>query len=181
MTKRKVDPLYRVWGAMKERCENQNNRGYRRYGGRGIKVCERWRSSFENFMMDMGPRPEGQRYTVERVDTNGDYEPSNCRWATYKEQARNKRDNRLITFNGQTKCAAEWEEELGLRRGAVLRRLDQHGWSVEKAITTPRRGPAPEHIRKARQAEHQRKYQATDEYRKRRREYMREWNSRKHG
>jgi hypothetical protein len=86
-------PTYRSWQAMKERCFNEKSIGYKRYGGKGITVCERWKNSFENFLADMGERPEGK--TIDRIDHTGNYEPSNCKWSTRKEQARNTYDTIL--------------------------------------------------------------------------------------
>lgn len=83
---------YRTWFSMKERCYKSNNAGYYKYGGRGIRVCRRWIESFENFYADMGPKPKG--LTLERIDSDGDYEPSNCKWATYKEQNLNRRSRK---------------------------------------------------------------------------------------
>lgn len=122
---------YRIWQLMKERCHNPANPAYPRYGGRGIAVCQRWRESFENFYADMGPRP-GKRQ-LDRINNNQGYSPENCRWATTKEQQSNRRDNRLITFNGQTKTMAEWGDDLGISRATMYRRLQR--WPVERALT----------------------------------------------
>ena len=134
-------PEYSPWQSMIQRCVNANNIGYANYGGRGIRVCDRWRKpdgqGFLNFLNDMGPRPSS-RHTIERNHMNLDYCPENCRWATYKEQARNKRNNTTVTYNGKSQCIAAWTEELGLKRTTISARL-KSGWSVEKALTTPLR------------------------------------------
>ncbi len=125
---------YYSWGNMKARCLNPSHKFYESYGGRGIKVCERW-MTFANFLEDMGTRPTGT--TLDRKDNDGDYEPANCRWATPKQQARNTRSSRLFTLDGETLCATEWEERLGLGHNGVLNRIDKLGWSLRKALTTP--------------------------------------------
>lgn len=125
---------YLAWLSMRWRCTNRNRRDYVRYGGRGIKVCDRW-SHFANFMADMGLRPEGMQ--LDRVNNDGNYEPSNCRWATPKQQARNRSNNNPITFNGETKTRAEWCEQLGLTKHAIRHRL-RKGWCIEEAVTTPK-------------------------------------------
>jgi hypothetical protein len=127
--------LYRIWCAMITRTTNPNFDRYADYGGRGITVCPEWRESFEAFVRDMGPS-YADHLTIDRVDVDGNYEPGNCRWATYKEQARNTRRNRYLTFRGRTKAVAEWAEVLGLKPQAVIDRLDDSGWSVERALTT---------------------------------------------
>lgn len=113
-------PEYRLWTDIQTRCHNQNSTAFKNYGGRGIVVCERWRSSFENFLADMGKRPPG--LTIERDDVNGNYEPGNCRWATRAEQANNKRNNVNLTIGGVTKTVAEWAAESGLSYDAIWQR-----------------------------------------------------------
>lgn len=126
---------YSSWERMKNRCSNPNHVSYHRYGGRGIKVCERWKK-FEHFLEDMGERP-GRAYSIERRDTDGDYTPDNCFWLVTKHQARNRVDNRLLSFNGRILCVAEWAERIGIPQARLLARL-RLGWSVEKALTTPK-------------------------------------------
>lgn len=124
-------PTYRSWNCMLQRCLNPKNKRWSRYGGRGITVCDRW-LVFNNFFDDMGQRPSGM--TLERNDNNGNYEPSNCRWATPKEQQNNTRRNRLITFRGKTLNISQWSTELDLPRSRINTRLER-GWPVEKAFS----------------------------------------------
>lgn len=119
---------------MKERCNNKNNIGYELYKCRGIKVCSRWQNSFENFLKDMGERPENT--SLDRIDNNEDYSPENCRWATKEQQARNKRSNRLITAFGKTQTLVEWSYETGIKADTIASRIDYYGWNIEKAIST---------------------------------------------
>jgi len=126
-------PEYGVWRNMYQRCTNPNNPQYHNYGGRGIKVCQRWRESFENFYADMGPRPSSQ-HSIDRINTNGDYTPSNCRWATPVQQSNNKNDNRLITYRGQTRTLSEWARLTGISKSSLSWRLN-NGWTVEDALT----------------------------------------------
>lgn len=127
---------YRTWYSMKQRCFNINDTRYSDYGGRGITVCDRWKESFENFLEDMGKCPSRQ-HSIDRIDNDKGYYPENCRWATLKEQSRNKRVNRLIEYKGKTQCLTAWAEELNIKRETLSRRLNQLKWSVEKAFTTP--------------------------------------------
>jgi hypothetical protein len=124
---------YGIWRSMKERCLNKNSPAWRHYGGRGITVCDRW-MEFENFYADMGDPPAGME--LDRIDNDGPYTKENCRWATIKQQGRNRRTNRMITFRGETKCVTEWAESLGMRPSALIHRLDK-GWPVEEAMTAP--------------------------------------------
>lgn len=126
---------WKSWRSMIARCEVQGNASYERYGGRGIKVCERWRNSFEAFLEDMGERPS-KDYQIEREDNDGDYEPSNCRWATRKEQARNRRNNRRLTHEGETLTVAEWAERTGMTKGQLMNRVNL-GWTDERILTEP--------------------------------------------
>lgn len=141
----KPSPEWNSWGAMMARCYTKSNIAYDRYGGAGITVCDRWHD-FKNFLEDMGKRPS-KSHTLERIDNKGNYEPSNCRWATKREQAQNRRNNRFITINGETKCISEWARINSIRPGTILERL-KTGWSELEAVT---RKPnlANKHIRKS--------------------------------
>src|SRR3990167_1714755 len=129
-------PEYRAWVQMKSRCNNPRSKDYGIYGGKGIHVCERWRDSFLNFYTDMGPRPS-RRHSLDRKDSNGDYSPNNCRWATPSVQAMNRHWLEGITFRGEKKPLERWCRELGLAYSAVWRRIRRYGWSVERALETP--------------------------------------------
>ncbi len=126
---RKV-PLYGTWECMISRCYNPKHKHYKNYGGRGITVCDRWKD-LQLFIMDMGERPPG--YTLDREDNNGNYEPSNCRWASRLTQNRNARTNVYYTYKGETKCLAEWSSILGIQDNALRHRIKLYG--VEKAIS----------------------------------------------
>lgn len=126
---------YQCWSGMVNRCTNPKNNKFHKYGSRGITVCERWRQ-FVNFLADMGHLPfVGAQ--LERKDNNGPYAPENCSWATRKRQARNKRTTRYLTLGDRTQCMADWADELGISIQTLSRRINQDGWSVEKALTTP--------------------------------------------
>lgn len=127
-------PEFSSWQAMRARCQRPSHTYYKDYGGRGITICERW-ESFEAFLADMGPRPS-LKHQIERIDNNGNYEPSNCHWIEAFQQGRNKRNNRLLSYRGETLHIAEWSRRTGLSRETIWHRL-KIGWSVEKAITTP--------------------------------------------
>lgn len=106
-------PEYITWKAMKARCYNKGNKQFNDYGGRGIKVCAHWLNSFENFLADMGEKPS-PAHSLDRINTNGDYCPENCRWATREEQANNKRSSIMIEYNGKIQTFAQWCKELNL-------------------------------------------------------------------
>lgn len=127
---------YRAWDNMKSRCyrRSKSTKLWFRYGGRGIRVCKRWRTNFYNFLCDMGPKPSLQ-HSLDRIDGDYHYCPDNCRWATAKEQARNTSQNRMITFNGLTLCMTEWAERTGIARKNIDARLSL-GWSVRRTLTT---------------------------------------------
>lgn len=117
-------PEYSVWTDIKSRCHNKNSTSYPRYGGRGISVCQRWRDSFETFLGDMGKRPSSD-HSIDRIDNNRDYCPSNCRWATRGEQANNKRNNIYITINGDTRSMSQWAREYGVLTATASLRYKQ--------------------------------------------------------
>lgn len=127
--------IYKIWEEMKCRCFNKNYKRYHDWGGRGIKVCDEWKNSFQAFYDWSMKHGYKDNLSIDRIDNDGNYEPSNCRWATCKEQNRNKRNNRLITYKGETHCLSEWVEILNLSKSAIEGRL-KRGWSVEKTFTT---------------------------------------------
>jgi hypothetical protein len=127
-------PEYKLWQGMIKRCVNPRCKSYANYGGRGIKVCERWRSDFAAFASDMGPRPKGG--TLERRNNGGHYEPGNVVWATKEEQANNTRSNRLITSGGKTMTLARWAKVTGIGPSTIRFRLEA-GWTPDLALTLP--------------------------------------------
>ena len=114
------------------RCYNKNVDAYPHYGGRGIVVCDRWRQSFENFLADMGARPASS-HSIERMDTNGHYTPDNCCWATIREQANNRRNNKVVTVDGQNYTVAQLSEKYNIHRGKIDRRL-KAGLAIDEAL-----------------------------------------------
>ena len=146
---------YKSWESMKDRCYRANNQAYARYGARGIRVCDRWRAprnGFKNFMEDMGAKPSYEKtpnrkrplYTLDRIDVDGDYCPENCRWATWEEQARNKTNNVLLTYKGETLSVTDWSKILGIKRSTIFARL-RYGYTASEALCPKRykSGPSP--------------------------------------
>jgi hypothetical protein len=129
---------HNIYTGILQRCTNPNNARYADYGGRGIRVCDRWcepnGQGYINFLTDMGKRPSDS-HEVDRIRNNGNYEPSNCRWATSTEQNRNKRNNVNLTYNEKTQCIAAWTQELGLSRNTIRNRI-KRGWPIEKVLSS---------------------------------------------
>lgn len=138
--KRKT-PEYNSWAGMIQRCTNPENHNYSSYGGRGISVCDRWINSSENFLADMGERPS-KDHSLHRIDNDGPYDPSNCCWATKKEQARARRSSRYVEVNGIMMTLAEAAESRGMPLHTLWSRL-ANGWSIDKALSDPLRPWAP--------------------------------------
>lgn len=132
---KKNPPYYHVWAGMLDRCRNPKSRAYADYGGRGIRVCERWKA-YKNFAADMGPRPP--RMTLDRIDNNGNYEPGNCRWATKKEQQRNQRRAVYVTIEGQRYRAIELADQSGLKSDTIIARA-KRGLSYDEVMSPERR------------------------------------------
>jgi hypothetical protein len=120
---------------MIHRCHSAKHDSYRKYGAKGIRVCDRWRKSFAEFLRDMGPRPS-VRHSIDRIDARGDYEPGNCRWATILEQNRRRSCTKVATINGCTRPLVEWANEYRIPYAALCNRL-LRGWTLEKALATP--------------------------------------------
>lgn len=134
----KLIPEYGVWTAMLTRCYDPNCEAFQNYGARGITVCLRWRerrTGFKCFLEDMGSRPS-KDYSIERVNNNEGYSPENCKWATRKEQCRNRRSNKLITIENTTRTLVEWCEVYSIKYSLVKDRL-RDNWEITKALTTP--------------------------------------------
>ena len=126
--------LYHIYGLMKKRCNDPKSINYPRYGGKGITVCEEWMCSSDAFLNWAVANGYDDSLTLDRKDNDKGYSPDNCRWVSYKEQARNQTRNRRLTFNGETKVLSEWAEITGINVGTISSRL-KRGWSVEKALT----------------------------------------------
>ena len=137
----KHTPEYWTWKSLKGRCYNKNNQDYYLYGGRGIKVCSRWRRDYYAFLADVGRRPEGC-VSLDRINGNGNYERGNCRWATIQQQARNTSSNRLITYRGRTQCLAAWTDGNAIDQTRLRRRL-LDSWYFGDALTAPIGTPRP--------------------------------------
>lgn len=125
--------LYRIFDHMKQRCYNKNNNRYKHYGGRGIVVCDEWNSDFDVFYNWAYENGYDDTLTIDRIDVNGNYEPSNCRWITNLEQQNNKRNNVLLTYNGKTQTMAQWARELNINRYTVIKR-HQRGYSDKECL-----------------------------------------------
>lgn len=134
-TKRVKSPEYECWQGMKRRCFNKNNGEYKRYGERGIRVCDNWKNNFKQFYTDMGSRPT-KDHSIDRIDVNGDYCKENCRWATIEEQNRNKRDNHYLEYKGEKRIVNDWAKIYNIRQQTILKRLNR-GWTVEETLTLP--------------------------------------------
>jgi len=128
------------------RCSNPNHASWKNYGGRGIKVCARWRK-FENFFADMGAKP-AQEFSIDRIDNNGPYTPQNCRWSTAKQQQSNRCNTLVVTYKGETKTLTEWAQVTGLSLGLIKERLKRH-WPVEAVFTYPKGKHVPSEQRRA--------------------------------
>lgn len=123
---------YSVWRGVIDRCTNPKQAAYQDYGGRGIKVCERW-LKFENFLADMGERPEGKE--LDRKNNDGDYEPNNCRWVTHRSNMNNTRRNVYITHEGKTRTLSQWARKTGMNRNTLKARI-RMGWSISEVLAT---------------------------------------------
>lgn len=129
--------LYNIWVNMRQRCYNPKNRAYDRYGGRGITVCDEWKDNFQTFYswaISNGYDPD---LSIDRIDNDRGYSPENCRWATSSEQARNRRSDHLITFQGETRTMVEWVEEMKIPINILSLRIVRYNWPVERALTEP--------------------------------------------
>lgn len=126
---------YRCWVKMRHRCRTPTGHAYHLYGGRGIRVCDRWMESYANFIADVGPAPS-ERHTIDRIDANGNYEPGNVRWADGTTQSRNRRNNRTLTLHGMTQTISAWAVETGMPDPTIRSRM-RAGWPAERIFGEP--------------------------------------------
>ena len=129
--------LYGIWSDMRLRCYDEKNIAYHRYGGRGITICDEWKNDVKAFYDWATANGYKDSLTIDRIDNDGNYCPENCRWATVKEQASNRRSNILVTHNGKTQTMKEWANEVGIPYKVVWARVQKLGWSAERALTDP--------------------------------------------
>ena len=130
--------IYNIWNGMKARCSNPKSCSYKRYGARGISVCDDWKNSFENFYSWSIQNGYGDNLTIERIDNDGNYCPENCKWVSRKEQCRNRRTNVIFEYMGEKHILIEWCEILNLDYKFIHNRIYKMGWSFEKSISTPK-------------------------------------------
>lgn len=140
--------LYRIWNAMKGRCYTRNSGGYSKYGAKGIRVCDEWRTDFMSFYNWALSNGYSDNLTIDRIDYTGNYEPSNCRWATLKEQANNKSNVILLEHNGEKRTISEWSEITGISAKDIWQRINRLKWPIEKALTKPVRDDGKHNARK---------------------------------
>lgn len=127
-------PLWETWVGMMRRCYVKTRRNYRFYGGRGITVCDRWKK-FDEFALDMGERPKGM--TLDRIDNSGNYSPENCRWASFRDQCKNRRSTNFIFHDGKKQCLQDWANEKRINATTIYTRIHKYGWSGKDALETP--------------------------------------------
>jgi len=130
--------LYEIWKNMKRRCYDKTNKRYENYGGKGVSVCEEWKNDYLVFRKWAFSKGYNENLTIDRIDVNGDYEPSNCKWSTLAEQMNNQTKNRFLTYRGKTMTMSQWADYLGLTYGAINHRV-QRNWSMERIVNTPMR------------------------------------------
>lgn len=146
-------PEYRALVDIKSRCLNQNNKSYHRYGGRGIKVCDRWLESFQSFYDDMGDRPS-RKHSIDRIDNNGDYDPSNCRWATRCQQQNNISTNVMLTIYDITLSASQWAKVLEVNVDRIIKRKLSRRWIDDYEILLTPRSSTNQHKPAVKQLRH---------------------------
>lgn len=128
--------LCSIWRAMKVRCYSQNSQAYPNYGGRGIKICDEWKNDIEAFYTWAMANGYDDHLSIDRIDVDGNYEPSNCRWADKRTQANNTRSNRILECDGKAQTISQWSAETGIKAHTIRKRIEM-GWTIEKALKTP--------------------------------------------